>query len=309
MWDPVMAEKAGYKHFMLKEIFEQPMAIKETVLGRASVETGKVFLQRDRDPRRGAARRRARRHPRVRHVLAFGAGRQVPDRVAGARSRSTSTTAPSTATAIRSSRRTRWRSSSRSRARPPTRWRRCARRRRRARTASRSATSSAAWRRARPRARSTPTRARRLASRRPRRSRSQLVALHLLALYLAQIRGTLTPDETRPHLEALTQLPLLHRAGAEVRAGHRGDRQALLPAQRLPLSRPRHQLSDRARRRAEAEGNLVHPRRGLSGRRNEARPDRAHRREHAGRGDRAATIACSRRWSATSRKRRRAAAR
>src|SRR4249919_1052841 len=44
VWDPVMAEKAGYKHFMLKEIFEQPMAIKETVLGRASVETGKVFL-------------------------------------------------------------------------------------------------------------------------------------------------------------------------------------------------------------------------------------------------------------------------
>src|SRR5215216_2616389 len=43
-WDPVMAEKAGYKHFMLKEIFEQPIAIKETVLGRASVESGKVFL-------------------------------------------------------------------------------------------------------------------------------------------------------------------------------------------------------------------------------------------------------------------------
>src|SRR5207342_692791 len=44
-WDPVMAEKAGYKHFMLKEIFEQPWAAKETVLGRASVESGKVFLQ------------------------------------------------------------------------------------------------------------------------------------------------------------------------------------------------------------------------------------------------------------------------
>src|SRR6266852_8805498 len=44
VWDPVMAEKAGYKHFMLKEIFEQPMAVKETVLGRASVETGRVFL-------------------------------------------------------------------------------------------------------------------------------------------------------------------------------------------------------------------------------------------------------------------------
>ena len=43
-WDPVMAEKAGYKHFMLKEIFEQPWAVKETVLGRASQESGRVFL-------------------------------------------------------------------------------------------------------------------------------------------------------------------------------------------------------------------------------------------------------------------------
>jgi glucosamine--fructose-6-phosphate aminotransferase (isomerizing) len=43
-WDPVMAEKAGYKHFMLKEIFEQPMAVKETVLGRASLDSGRVFL-------------------------------------------------------------------------------------------------------------------------------------------------------------------------------------------------------------------------------------------------------------------------
>jgi len=43
-WDPVMAEKAGYKHFMLKEIFEQPWAVKETVLGRASQESGKVYL-------------------------------------------------------------------------------------------------------------------------------------------------------------------------------------------------------------------------------------------------------------------------
>jgi glucosamine--fructose-6-phosphate aminotransferase (isomerizing) len=38
---------------------------------------------------------------------------------------------------------------------------------------------------------------------------TQLVALHMLALYMAQIRGTLTPDEIRPHLEALTQLPVL----------------------------------------------------------------------------------------------------
>src|SRR5260370_428149 len=38
---------------------------------------------------------------------------------------------------------------------------------------------------------------------------SQLVALHLLAIYLGQIRGTLKPEVARPHLEALTQLPLL----------------------------------------------------------------------------------------------------
>ncbi len=43
-WDPIMAEKGGYKHFMLKEIFEQPRAIKDTMLGRLSLETGRVFL-------------------------------------------------------------------------------------------------------------------------------------------------------------------------------------------------------------------------------------------------------------------------
>jgi glutamine---fructose-6-phosphate transaminase (isomerizing) len=43
-WDPVQAEKAGYKHFMLKEIFEQPTAVRETILGRVSQDTGLVFL-------------------------------------------------------------------------------------------------------------------------------------------------------------------------------------------------------------------------------------------------------------------------
>ena len=45
MWDPVMAEKAGYRHFMLKEIHEQPRAAEETILGRLSLDTGKVFLE------------------------------------------------------------------------------------------------------------------------------------------------------------------------------------------------------------------------------------------------------------------------
>src|SRR4051795_8830266 len=45
LWDPIMAEKAGYKHFMLKEIFEQPTAARETILGRVSQDTGTVFLE------------------------------------------------------------------------------------------------------------------------------------------------------------------------------------------------------------------------------------------------------------------------
>jgi glucosamine--fructose-6-phosphate aminotransferase (isomerizing) len=44
LWDPIMAEKAGYKHFMLKEIYEQPTAARETILGRVSQDSGKVFL-------------------------------------------------------------------------------------------------------------------------------------------------------------------------------------------------------------------------------------------------------------------------
>ena len=45
LWDPIMAEKSGYRHFMLKEIFEQPRAAEETLLGRVSLETGHVFLE------------------------------------------------------------------------------------------------------------------------------------------------------------------------------------------------------------------------------------------------------------------------
>lgn len=43
-WDPILAEKGGFKHFMLKEIYEQPRAVRDTVMGRVSPETGQVFL-------------------------------------------------------------------------------------------------------------------------------------------------------------------------------------------------------------------------------------------------------------------------
>jgi len=43
-WDPIMAEKGGFKHFMLKEVYEQPRAVRDTTLGRVSQDTGHVFL-------------------------------------------------------------------------------------------------------------------------------------------------------------------------------------------------------------------------------------------------------------------------
>jgi len=44
-WSPSMAEKGGYKHFMLKEIYEQPRAIADTLRGRLSMESGEVNLE------------------------------------------------------------------------------------------------------------------------------------------------------------------------------------------------------------------------------------------------------------------------
>ncbi len=45
MWNPVMAEKGGYRHFMLKEIYEQPRAIMDTIRGRVSQESGTIHLE------------------------------------------------------------------------------------------------------------------------------------------------------------------------------------------------------------------------------------------------------------------------
>jgi glutamine---fructose-6-phosphate transaminase (isomerizing) len=42
-WDPIQAQKAGYKHFMLKEIYEQPRAVRDTSMGRVSLATGRVI--------------------------------------------------------------------------------------------------------------------------------------------------------------------------------------------------------------------------------------------------------------------------
>jgi glucosamine--fructose-6-phosphate aminotransferase (isomerizing) len=61
LWDPIMAEKGGYKHFMLKEIFEQPRAVRDTTLGRVGQESGRIFLdEMDISPREFKAFRQVR---------------------------------------------------------------------------------------------------------------------------------------------------------------------------------------------------------------------------------------------------------
>ena len=295
-----MAEKAGYRALHAQG---DPRAAVGGARDGARPHVGGVG---PRLPRGDGARRRRRSRAiervvilGVRHVLARGPGRQVPDRRAGARAgRSGLQLRVPLPPSDRRRAHARGRRS-RSRARRPTRSARCARRSGSARGASRSATSSAAWPRARPTAPSTRTPGRRSASRRRRRSRRS--------------SSRCTCWRSRSARRAARSRPIGARAliaGARAAAGrHRGGArrpndaiEALAkrsaPASRFPVSRPRHQLPDRARGRAEAEGDLLHPRRGLSGRRDEARADRADRRGPAGRRASPPTTASSRRRSA-----------
>ena len=237
-----------------------------------------------------------RHDPRLRHVVARRPGRQVPDRAARARAGRgrLRLRVPLPRPDRRAERR--WPSSSRSRARRPTRWRRCARRSARAPAASpicnvvgsmaTRETDGTIYTHAGPEIGVASTKA----------FTSQLVALYLL--------GAAARPGAR-HAVA-RGVEAAHRRAAAAAAAARADARSSAPeieeiAARFHnrtdflYPRPRHQLPDRARRRAEAEGNLLHPRRGLSGRRDEARADRAHRRADAGRRASRRTITCSRR--------------
>jgi glucosamine--fructose-6-phosphate aminotransferase (isomerizing) len=207
-WDPVMAEKAGYKHFMLKEIFEQPLAVKETVLGRASVERGQVFLQEVQIP--DQVLRDVERVVILACGTSWHAGlvgkfmletlARVPvdvDYGSEYRYRDPIVSKNTLAIVITQS--------------------------------GETADTLAALRQARKKGATSIAICNVVGSMATRESdgtvythagpeigvastkafTSQLVALHLLAIYLGQIRGTLDPGEARPHLEALIQLPLL----------------------------------------------------------------------------------------------------
>ena len=207
-WDPVMAEKAGYKHFMLKEIFEQPMAIKETVLGRVSLDTGKVFLNEIEIPDDVL-----RQIERV-VILACGTswhaglvGKFMIESVArlpvdvdyGSEYRYRDPiVSPNTLTVVITQ-------------------------------SGETADTLAALREAKKKGARSISICNVVGSMATRETEgtvythagpeigvastkaftSQLVALHLLALYLGQIRGTITPEQAKPHLEGLMHLPLL----------------------------------------------------------------------------------------------------
>ncbi len=207
-WDPVMAEKAGYKHFMLKEIFEQPWAVRETVLGRASVETGKVFLNEIEIPDKVLSQTE-----RV-VILACGTswhsaliGKFLLESIAripvevdyGSEYRYRDPIVPPNTIAIVITQ------------------------------SGETADTLAALREAKKKGARSIAICNVVGSMVTRETdgtvythagpeigvastkafTSQLVALHLLAVYLGQIRGTLKPEAAKPHLEALTQLPLL----------------------------------------------------------------------------------------------------
>ena len=112
---------------------------------------------------------------------------------------------------------------------------------------------------------------------------TQLAALFLLALALAKLRGRL--DAAGRAARICRRCATCPRRSAR---RSRSSRRSIAWAERFAdegaraVPRPRHALPDRAGRRAQAQGNLLHPRRGLSGRRAQARAAGAGRRGHAG---------------------------
>ena len=133
-----LVDKGNHRHFMAKEIHEQPEVVGHTLAhyldmtrrARRAADEAAVRLQDDR-----AGGDLGLRHGLLRRASSPNTGSSASR---GCRSRSTSP--PSSATARRRSSRAISRCSSRNRARPPTRWRRCATPRSRSSTCFRSST-------------------------------------------------------------------------------------------------------------------------------------------------------------------------
>ena len=83
-WDIEAAEKAGYKHFMLKEIFEQPRAIADSLLGRIGDAEIDALLEGLRPVRRVKILEIARKYAQVKDVYFIGRHVNYPSAVEGA---------------------------------------------------------------------------------------------------------------------------------------------------------------------------------------------------------------------------------
>jgi glucosamine--fructose-6-phosphate aminotransferase (isomerizing) len=212
LWDPIAAEKAGYKHFMLKEIHEQPSAARDTILGRVSLDRGRIFLEDlnlSEDTFRGLEKITILACGTSWHAALVGkylieALAQIPvevDYASEYRYRNPIVTNQELAIVITQS--------------------------------GETADTLAALREARKKGAASIAICNVVGSMVTREATgtvythagpeigvastkaftSQLVALQLLGLYLAQTRGTLPPEEIRGHIEELLQVPqLIERA-------------------------------------------------------------------------------------------------
>src|SRR6187399_883462 len=208
LWDPIMAEKAGYKHFMLKEIFEQPTAARETILGRVSQDTGRVFLEEMKITEAQLAqidrvtilacgtswhaglvgKFLIEQLARIPVEVDYGSEYRYRNPIVDAKTLAVVITqsgeTADTLAALREAKKDGARSIAVCNV---------------VGSMATRETDGTVYTHAGPEIGVASTKA----------FTSQLVALYLLALRLGQARGSLTPDASKPHIDALLQLPLL----------------------------------------------------------------------------------------------------
>jgi glucosamine--fructose-6-phosphate aminotransferase (isomerizing) len=269
-WDPILAEKGGFKHFMQKEIFEQPRAVRDTFIGRISLDTGKAFLDsidisesefRDftnikivacgTSWHAGLAGKfMIEKLARIPVEVDYGSEFRYRDPIVDARTLviaiSQSGETADTLAAQREAKADGAKSLGICNVVGS--------------MLTREANGTI-YTHAGPEIGVASTKA----------FTAQLTALAVLAIYLGQVRGKLQTDEARRLMQELTNIPqkmeaILRRDSQCKELAHQFFRTT-----DFPIPRARHSLSDCARRRTEAKGNLVHSRGRLSGRGDETR--------------------------------------
>ena len=278
-----MAEKGGYKHFMLKEIYEQPRAVRDTTLGRVGQETGRIFLdEMDIAPAEFARFRQVR-------IIACGtswhaalAGKFMIEKLAripvevdyGSEFRYRDPiVSEDTLTVVISQ-------------------------------SGETADTLAAQREAKQKGSKTLAICNVVGSMITREAAGaiythagpeigvastkaftcQLTALFILAMYLGQARQRWRSPRRAAWCRSCCTFPGKLETVLSHDAGYEDPGARALARKRLPVPGPRRAFPDRPGRRAQAQGDFLHSRGRLSGRRDEARAQRADRRESAGGG-------------------------